>query len=97
MKALVLGVVHMKGTKKETGKAYDFYQVNIASPMEAVATPTMEKTGTGMEMQQLPLNPLAFPKFCNGIVYPIELDLVTDIVARFGRMQPEVIDFKKLA
>ena len=54
MKAFVLGAVHMKGTSEKTGKPYDFYQVNICSPIEPIATPKMEKTGFGMEVRNPP-------------------------------------------
>ncbi|MDR3412614.1 MAG: hypothetical protein P4L87_17010 [Formivibrio sp.] len=93
MKALVLNAVHMEGTKKDTGKPYDFYQVSIASKFEPVALPNMNKTGFGVEVQQIPLSRDCFNKF-GTFTLPCELDLVTDVVPRFGRMQTEVVDVR---
>lgn len=96
MKVFVAGVRRQNGTAKKTGNAYDMASVLTLTPISAAATSTYNKQGFGFEVAELDLNVSALPSFAH-IKFPCELDLVTDMVMRFGRMVPVVVGINEQA
>lgn len=60
MKVSVIGFKRMTGTSTKTGKAYDFYSVNIAYH-------TGDAALTGCAIKQIPISPKVFEQFANSV------------------------------
>ncbi|WP_148714036.1 hypothetical protein [Chitinolyticbacter meiyuanensis] len=92
MKALVLGVRRQKGIAKASKKPYDMCTLIIGSPIQPAATEAFTKEGFGFEPGEIDLAVETLPQF-EKVKFPAWLDLVTDNVMRFGRLQPIVIGY----
>jgi hypothetical protein len=63
MKVHFIGAVRIRGTKKDTGKNYDFSRVLFAKQIETVDSPSRGVWGFGYEQDSLNLHPEALQKF----------------------------------
>lgn len=79
MKVLVSGVVHRKGTAKDTGNEYDFTVVKTLRPVEELDTNRMTVRGCGLVEVEVKAEPSIIPALrpFQG-KFPLELDLETD-------------------
>lgn len=87
MRVTALGAYFMKGTAKKSGAAYDMAKLVIRTPIEIVATPTMQKGGYGFQTTELDMEPGAVKDF--NFNFPpegIELDLIVGAKVQFGRL-----------
>lgn len=101
MKALVAGVVHMKGTAKKTGKPYDMANVNTLTVSQSAQTDGFTKQAYGFEISQIQCTQEAVSQFSQFQGrFPLELELITDMTQFAGRLVPivvGVVDPKKAA
>lgn len=94
MKATVIGVVRRVGVGKESKKAYDISTLHMLVPIAPVARENMQVSGYGFEVMECELHPDALQSFA-GIKFPAVLDLETDMVPRFGKLQIVVAGIKQ--
>lgn len=92
MKALVAGVVHMKGTAKKTGKPYDMANINTLTLSQSASTEGFQKMAFGFEISQIQCTPEVVRQFQQYAGrFPIELELITDMTQFAGRLVPIVV------
>jgi len=92
MKALVAGVVHMKGIAKKTGKPYDMANINTLTPSQSANTADFQKTAFGFEISQIQCATSAIEQFAQFQGrFPLELELITDMTQFAGRLVPIVV------
>lgn len=75
MRVHAIGVKRMSGIGKESGRAFDFSQLEILRPLEVVASEKFTLQGYGYETTKLDLANDALPKFVD-VRFPAVLDLV---------------------
>jgi hypothetical protein len=97
MKVFAIGAPRNKGvsTKKvASGKPYDITSLSILTPIEpgsgSGANGTWERSGYGYQVTDLPIAEGKIELF-KDVQFPCELDVLTDTVQRFGRMQTEIV------
>lgn len=98
MRVTALGAYFMKGTAKASGKAYDMAKLVIRTPIEIVASPTMQRGGYGNTTTELDVEPEALKKFA--FDYPpegLELDLEIGSQVQFGRLQAIIVGCKRVS
>lgn len=77
MKAIVIGVKRMRGIGKESGKAFDFAQCEVLTPMNNVSGEKFNLTGLGYETSKLDMKMESLSAF-NDVKFPATLDLVIE-------------------
>jgi CTX phage RstB protein len=95
MKAIVSGVLHRKGTAKESGKPYDFCMVKTLRPIEAFLSERMTVRGVGFSEVEIDAEPGVVEKL-QGMKFPCELELETDARPnQFGKLEIVVTGVRK--
>jgi len=82
----------MSGIGKESGKAFDFAQVNYLRPLEPTAGPKFTLVGYGLESGKMDLAPDAMPKFAQ-VRFPADLDLEVETIPGRQGLRAVVIGF----
>lgn len=79
MRVQAIGVKRLSGIGKESGRQYDFAQLEILRPMEPVAKKEFKLMGYGYETSKLDLAPDCLEKF-RDFRFPCTLDLAVETV-----------------
>lgn len=94
MKVTAIGVVRMEGRKE--GRDYDFTNLSYLVDVEIVSRSNFNKTGYGYEVAQAEVAPGVMEKF-KDLKWPCHLEIQTDSVSRFGKLQTVVTGFSAIA
>jgi len=94
MQAMVTGVSRMKGVGKSSKQPYDIAKLFVLQPVKPVSRENMELSGFGFETAEISMRPDALTQF-EGVKFPANLDLVTDMEARGGVLLPIVVGVKR--
>lgn len=92
MKMTVTGVSRTQGTSQKTQRPYDMAFCYVLSPVQIQASENRQSSGFGFEVAELHLAPDSISKF-GRCAFPCELDLTTDNVMRFGKLETVVTGF----
>lgn len=93
MKMLVTGVQRVQGHSDKTGNDYDFAECFVLTPVEIKASEKRQTSGFGFEVAKLSMLPECVPNFSR-CSFPCELDLTTDNVMKFGKLETVITGFK---
>lgn len=93
MRVQAIGVKRLSGVGKETGRQYDFAQLEILRPMEPVAKKDFRLMGYGWETSKLDLAPDCLEKF-RDVRFPATLDLSVDTVPGRNGLRSIVVGFR---
>lgn len=93
MRAIVIGVKRMSGVGKESGKNFDFAQVEILRPMEVTASPKFTLVGFGYETSKIDLAVEALDRF-RDVRFPSTLELTVDTVPGRQGLRSVVTGFR---
>lgn len=96
MRVQAIGVKRLSGVGKETGRQYDFAQLEILRPMERVAKKDFRLMGYGLETSKLDLALDSLEKF-RDVVFPATLDLSVDTVPGRNGLRSVVVGFRPAA
>ena len=98
MKMHCLGVKRVKGltSVEKGGNPFDMCYVVGRVAIENGGTERVKISGFGFETSDIDLDPDSIQKFSN-VPFPCDLDLETDVVAKFGKFQTVVVGFKPIA
>lgn len=77
MKAMVIGVKRMRGIGKDSGRPFDFAQVEVLRPMENVSGEKFTLTGLGFETSKLDAKIECLAAF-NDVKFPATVDLLIE-------------------
>ena len=93
MRATVIGVKRMSGIGKESGKNFDFAQVEILRPMEVSSTPKFTLVGYGYETSRIDLSLESLDRF-RDVRFPATLELIVDTVPGRQGLRSVVTGFR---
>jgi len=96
MRVHAIGVKRLSGVGKETGRQYDFAQLEILRPMEPVAKKDFRLMGYGFETSKLDLAPDCLEKF-RDVRFPAQLDLAVETVPGRNGLRSVVVGFRNPA
>lgn len=89
MKVTVLGVSRMQGIGKASKQPYDMARVLVLNPISSFSKEGLSISGFGFEVSEVSLQADKLSLFA-GFKFPCELDLVTDMESRGGKLTPIV-------
>jgi len=93
MRVTVIGVKRMSGVGKESGRSFDFAQVQVLMAMEQADSKNFQLRGYGYETSKLDLAIDALDKF-RDVRFPCVLDLaIENVPGRLG-MRTVVVGFR---
>lgn len=93
MRAIVIGVKRMSGVGKESGKNFDFAQVEILRAMEVTAGAKFSLVGFGYETSKIDLALEALDRF-REVRFPSTLELIVDTVPGRQGLRSVVTGFR---
>lgn len=96
MRVTVIGVKRMSGVGKESGRTFDFAQVEVLRPMEQAASPKFKLHGFGFETSKLDLAPDVLEEF-REVRFPAVLDLAIKTVPARQGLRSVVVGFRPAA
>lgn len=96
MRVTVIGVKRMSGVGKESGRNFDFAQVEILRTLEPASTPNFQLHGYGYETNKLDLAPECLDKF-RELRFPCQLDLSVDTVPARQGLRSVVVGFRPVS
>jgi hypothetical protein len=96
MRVHAIGVKRMGGVGKESGRQFDFAQIEILRPLEVVANEKFRLSGYGYETTKLDLANEAMAKFAD-VRFPAVLDLEVDTQPGRNGLRSVVVGFTRAA
>lgn len=93
MKAMVIGVKRMSGVGKESGRPFDFAQVEVLRAMEVSATGKFTLVGYGYETTKIDLALDALERF-REVRFPCSLELLVETVPGRQGLRSVVTGFR---
>jgi len=93
MRVKAIGVKRMGGIGKESGRPFDFSQLAILKPLEAVATEKFRLQGYGFEVAEIDVDNDSLHKFA-GFPFPCDLDLTVDTQPGRSGLRSVIVDAK---
>lgn len=77
MKVIAIGVKRMRGIGKDSGREYDFAQVEVLTPLKNTSSDKFTLTGLGYETSKLDMRIEALAAF-NDVKFPANVDLLVE-------------------
>lgn len=96
MRVNAIGVKRMSGIGKESGRPFDFAQIEILRPMEVTASEKFTLVGYGHETSKIDLAIDCVQKFAD-VRFPAVLDLVVETVPGRQGLRSVVTGFTRSA
>lgn len=96
MRVNAIGVKRMSGIGKESGRPFDFAQIEILRPMEVTASEKFTLIGYGYETSKIDLAVDAISKFAE-VKFPAVLDLVVTTEPGRNGLRSVVVGFTRAA
>lgn len=96
MRVHAIGVKRLSGIGKESGRQYDFAQLEILRPMEPVAKKEFRLMGYGFETSKLDCAPDCLDKF-RDFRFPCVLDLAVETIPGRNGLRSVVVGARPAA
>lgn len=93
MRCTVIGVKRMSGVGKESGREFDFAQIEVLRPLEPAAKKQFSLRGFGFETTKLDLALDALDKF-RDVRFPVSLELVIETEPSRQGLRSVVVGFR---